>query len=85
MGNVIVIGSDHHNTLGVVESLGMVGISPYVIVVSRRKPPHSFVLKSKYCQGKGFMASYDDLIDLLYTNFKKDNGERYLSTALFEE
>lgn len=78
MGNVIVIGSDHHNTLGVVESLGMVGISPYVIVVSRRKPPHSFVLKSKYCQGKGFMASYDDLIDLLYTNFKKDNGERYL-------
>ena len=78
MGNVIVIGSDHHNTLGVVESLGMAGISPFVIIVSKSKPARSFVLKSKYCQGRGFTASYGQLIDLLCTNFKKGNGKKYV-------
>ena len=78
MSNVIVIGSDHHNTLGVVESLGMAGLSPFVIIVSRSTVSDSFVLKSKYCQGQGFMTQYDRLIDLLCSTFKKNDGERYV-------
>ena len=72
--NVIVIGSDHHNTLGVVESLGMAGISPYVIIVSKNMVSRSFVLKSKYCKNQGFSTTYEDLISLLHKNF--DHGEK---------
>lgn len=78
MQNVIVIGSDHHNTLGVVESLGMAGISPYVIITTRSKPSQCFVLRSKYCQDKSFTATYSQLIDLLHKNFKNNNGEKYV-------
>ena len=81
MRDVIVIGSDHHNTLGVVESLGMVGILPFVIIVSKNKPSRSYVLKSKYCQDKGFMVAYDQLIDLLHNNFKKSNNEKAVVIA----
>lgn len=42
----IVIGGNHHNTLGVIRSLGRKGIMPYVIVTSGGLD--SFVLKSKY-------------------------------------
>lgn len=73
MNKVIIIGSDHHNTLGVVESLGMAGINPYVIIVSNSIISNSFVLKSKYCKDKGFSTTYDNLISLLHKNF--DNGE----------
>ena len=43
---VLVIGADHHNTLGIVESLGEKGIKSYVLIVAEAKS--SFVLKSKY-------------------------------------
>lgn len=78
MQNVIVIGPDHHNTLGVVESLGMAGISPFVIITTRKKPSKCFVLRSKYCQDKSFTASYSNLIDLLYANFKENSREKYV-------
>ena len=42
---VLVIGADHHNTLGIVESLGEKGIKSYVLIVADIKT--SFVLKSK--------------------------------------
>ena len=43
---VLVIGADHHNTLGIVESLGQKGVKSYVLIVADIKT--SFVLKSKY-------------------------------------
>ena len=77
--NIIVIGSDHHNTLGIVESLGMAGISPYVIIVSRVLEKTSFVLKSKYCKASGFMTTYDELLDLLRREFgQRNDGHRYI-------
>ena len=78
-GNVVVIGSDHHNTLGVVESLGMAGLSPYVVIVSGHTLPRSFVLKSKYCCGKGFITTYDELIGLLHKTFGGNGTERYVA------
>ena len=69
MKDVIVIGSDHHNTLGVVESLGMAGLSPYVVIESNQPVSQSFVLKSKYCKGKGFTATCEQMIGLLHEHF----------------
>ena len=74
--DVIVIGSDHHNTLGVVESLGMAGLMPHVIIVSKTAVPNSFVLKSKYCKGQGFSTTYDDLIPLLHNLFGHRTSEK---------
>lgn len=50
---VIVIGGNHQNPLGVVESLARVGIRPYVIIYDDYKS--SFVLKSRYIR-KGFIC-----------------------------
>lgn len=47
MNKVIVIGGDHYNTLWVIRSLGLGGLSPYVIVINPDKNV-SFVTKSKY-------------------------------------
>ena len=43
---VLVIGADHHNTLGIVESLGQKGLNSYVLIVGENI--NSFVLKSRY-------------------------------------
>ena len=43
---VLIIGGDHHNTLGVVESFAEKGIKPYVLIYE--KNTHSFVLRSKH-------------------------------------
>ena len=43
---VLIIGGDHHNTLGVVESFAEKGIKPYVLIYENNS--HSFVLHSKH-------------------------------------
>ena len=43
---VIVIGINHHNTLGVVRSLGYKGLKSHVIIMCRQKNP--YVCYSKY-------------------------------------
>ena len=43
---VIVIGGDHHNTLGVIRALGLSGISPILILITETK--FASVGKSKY-------------------------------------
>lgn len=65
MNKAIVIGGNHHNTLGVVRSLGRRGIKPYVIITSSGS--ESFVLKSKYIE-KGWIvndteAAYQLMLD----------------------
>lgn len=56
---VLVIGADHHNTLGLVESLGQKGVKSYVLIVADIKK--SFVLKSKYVID-GWICSEPELI-----------------------
>lgn len=68
---VIIIGGDHHNTLGVIRSLGKVNIKPYVAVISE-KTKNSFVLKSKYVK-KGWIFPSEKLcLNFIFDNFSNN-------------
>ena len=45
MNRILIVGDDHHNTLGVIGSLAEKGLKSDVIILSKHK--HSYVLKSK--------------------------------------
>lgn len=66
--DVIIIGGNHHNPLGVVRSFGVNGIRPYgIIVVGKEK--NSFVAKSRYWK-KTWLASTDaEAIEIMKRNF----------------
>lgn len=64
---VLVIGADHHNTLGIVESLGEKGIKSYVLIVAEVK--NSFVLKSKYVIDGWICPSPDCVADEMLKHF----------------
>jgi len=69
---VIIIGGDHHNTLGVIRSLGKVNIRPYVAIISK-KTKNSFVLKSKYVK-KGWIIPSEELcIKFIFDNFSNND------------
>ena len=61
MQTFLVIGTDHHNTLGVVESLGQKGIKPDVIITKSDGSPSSFVLTSKYINN-GYVCHVEDVV-----------------------
>lgn len=68
MGNkIVVLGGNHHNTLGVVRSLGMKGLKPYVMVLCNTRK--SFVLTSKYIQKGWICQTHRNAIDTLCANF----------------
>lgn len=58
--NIIVIGGNHQNTLGVIEALGQKGINPIVIIMDSAS--QSFVLCSKYIKNGYILDSEDDII-----------------------
>lgn len=64
---VVVIGGNHHNTLGVVRALGQKGINPFVIIVGNNKK--SFVLKSKYVVGGLVLPRAEDAVNYLINDF----------------
>ena len=65
---VIVFGSSHHNTLGLVRSLGEAGISPYLVLVTKYKD--SFVAKSKYLADVIFVNNSKEGLDVIVSKFK---------------
>jgi len=70
MNKVVVIGSDHHNTLGVVQSLGQKGVSTYVIIDDN--PRKSFVLASKYIAKGWICKDNSEVINCITDNFSQD-------------
>lgn len=60
MEHSIVVGGNHHNTLGVVRALGQKGVSPFVIIVGNGKS--SFVLKSRYIKGGLILPTSEDAV-----------------------
>lgn len=61
--DVFVIGGDHHNTLGVIRSLGYAGIRPFVVLSTNSK--HPYVSYSKYIKEKWNFNSDDKVISFL--------------------
>lgn len=60
---VIVIGGNHHNTLGVIRSLGYKGLKSFVIVVTDQKKP--YLCYSKYVSQYQVLSSADKIVDFL--------------------
>ena len=74
----IVIGGNHHNTLGVIRSLGRAGIKPIVVLTSGNES--SFVLKSKYIQTWRVVNGSEEAIKLLMDKFATNN-QKYVLIA----
>ena len=66
MNKVVVIGGDHHNTLGVLRGLGERGINSDLILVSKGK--RSFVGASKYVDNVYRACNDDEIINVLLSN-----------------
>jgi len=70
MNKTIVIGGDHHNTLGVIRGLGERGImSDLVLVVPAAM---TFVDASKYIAHKWKIDTDDEIVDFLISKYKDE-------------
>lgn len=63
----LIVGGDHHNTLGVVESLAEKGIKPYVIAVT--KTSWAYVLKSKHIIQGWVCQTEEEVVKCMLLNF----------------
>lgn len=77
---VLVIGSLHHNTLGVVRSLGEAGIQNSklrVLLVAKEHAEKNLISSSKYVDKKNlaFVLSYDEIITWLREHSVSDERE----------
>lgn len=70
MNKVIVIGGDHHNTLGVIRGLGERGIQSDLILITPSKM--TFVDASKYVNCSYKINNETDLANLLLTHYKNE-------------
>lgn len=70
---VVIIGADHHNTLGVVESLAEKGIKPFVLIYE--KSTNSFVLHSKHVAGGWICQTEEDAVKTLRKNFSDSTNK----------
>lgn len=70
---ILVIGGDHYNTLGIVESLGQKGLHSYVILHGNVRKKMNYVLKSKYVT-KGWVCKTDEeVLEVMRLNFYESN------------
>jgi predicted ATP-grasp superfamily ATP-dependent carboligase len=75
--NVIILGPDHYNTLWLVRSLGMAGITPFVIIHSANSK--SFVSKSRYCNEYIVLKDKDAILEFLLN--KRNDSKAALFTS----
>lgn len=64
---VVVVGSNHHNALGVIRSLGEFGCN--VFFVTHSCDDKSFVARSRYVEKHWRARSVEEVVDILLTNF----------------
>ena len=79
---VVVIGSIHHNTLGVIRSLGEIGIdikNIHVLLVSNSISEKNMITVSSYVtkENVGYIGNCDKIINWL-TNLAKDGEKRVI-------
>ena len=65
--NIIVFGGDHHNTLGVIRSLGRSGVMPDVLLHTRTSNTKKGLLKSKYINSFKIVSSCEEGVEYLKT------------------
>ncbi|MBQ0161219.1 MAG: ATP-grasp domain-containing protein [Bacteroidales bacterium] len=82
MNEVIIMGSNHHNTLGLVRSFGQMGVRPHLVIVS--EGDECFVAKSKYVQGCKSFKDIDDSLRYVMENYCDPNGRNVLVTSAEE-
>ena len=72
MNKVLIVGSDHHNTLVIIESLAQKDIHPYVIIYSHIKK--AYVLHSKFIEKGWICSDANEIVNCMLTQFsnKKD-------------
>ncbi len=70
MNKAIVIGGDHHNTLGVIRGLGERGIMPDLVLVVPAEM--TFVDASKYIAQKWKIDTDDEIVDFLISKYKDE-------------
>lgn len=75
----IVFGPDHYNPLGVVRSLGEVGIKPIVILYSSHKP--ILVNKSKYVGELYWVKTIQDGYDILINKYSNQIRKPFIYTC----
>lgn len=73
MNKVIVIGGDHHNTLGVIRGLGERGVKPDLILVT--PSIRTYVDASKYIARQWKINSDDEIVDLLLLHYKGEKEQ----------
>lgn len=70
MNKVVVVGGDHHNTLGVIRGLGERGIKPNLILVTPSKM--TFVDASKYITKLWKIKENAEIVDLLLSQYRDE-------------
>lgn len=76
MNKVIVIGSDHHNTLGVLRSLGERGIKSDLLIVTQSKM--TFVNYSKYVEKSFIVRQVDEILTILLSQYRDETHKPVL-------
>ena len=79
----IIIGGNHHNTLGVIRALGYKGINSTVVLVTGEKKP--YVSYSKYITKCVLLNSTKEIVPFLlnYAKFIKTLIPQHYSLTLF--
>lgn len=79
MSQVIVIGGQHHNTLGVIRSLGRNGIKPIVILTSKKKD--TYISRSKYISEFIQLDDSNKVVPYLLNYGKEVGSKRVIITC----
>lgn len=64
---ILIVGTDHHNTLGLVESLGQKDVKPNVILFETKSS--GYVLQSKYINKGWVLTTKEEVIRTMLDNF----------------
>lgn len=70
----IVLGGNHHNTLGVVRSLGQSNVHP-IVYIPDKNLHKSFVFKSRYVSESYVFHDYDECIEHLVHHFHAEDNK----------
>ena len=74
---VVVVGGSHHNTLGVIRSLGAKGLSPILITVTKENKP--YIAYSKYvCEDYIAQDAEDALVIIREIGSRLSSGKAVL-------